>query len=178
MNIQEGWERALRRTEIVRPRVKPLHTLEATRIPYIFLAESSVNAGDTVVRKGEVLVEKPSLILPYNLPLFEGFEFEEGMQVNPDMLMNFLLVRGITFPSLKYNNKTDSLDVYEGKLSAAISHHVSLLQKAEDVHTGLMAGTEDTWQFAVLIFIGGQVAKQVEGDLKSLFEDYKRRGLS
>ena len=176
MNLQDSWEKALKHTEIVRPRVQPLHTFEATRLPYVFLAESSVNSGDTVVRKGEVLVEKPSIVLPYNMPQFEGFEFEEKMQMNQDFIMNFFLVRGVSFPSLKYNNKTDSLDVYEGRLSKALEHYTATLQKTEDVHTGLIMGTEDTWQFSVMIFICGQVARQAEGDIKNLFEDYRRRG--
>ena len=174
MNIQESWEKALRKTEIVRPRVQLLHTSEATHLPYVFLAESSVNSGDTVVRKGEVIVEKPSIIMPYGLPIFDGFEFEEG-SFNPDFLTSFLLVRGITFPSFRYNNKTDSLDVHEGRLSEAVRHHLSLLARSEDVNTGLIAGPEDTWQFSVLIFICSQVARQAEGDLKSLFEDYRRK---
>ena len=75
MDIQELWERALKNTEIIRPRVQELHTFSSTQLPYVFLSESSINAGDTVVRKGEVLVEKPSLILPADSPQFEGFSF-------------------------------------------------------------------------------------------------------
>jgi len=64
MGIHESWEKALKMTEIVRPRVQPLATFEATQIPYIFLAESLVNHGDTVIRKGEITIDKPSIILP------------------------------------------------------------------------------------------------------------------
>jgi hypothetical protein len=175
MNIQERWEKALKRTEIIRPRVHPLDTFGATRLPYIFLAGSAVNPGDTVVRKGEVLVEKPSLILPFNTPKFEGFEFEEKLHLNPDFLMSFLLVRGVVFPSLKYNNRTDALEVFEGKLGKAIEHYGNLLQRSEDVQTGLLAGTEDNWQFSVLFFICGQVARSADSDVKKLFEDYRKK---
>ena len=68
MNLQDAWEKALRKTEIVRARVLPLETFTQTRLPYIALAEAEVNRGDTVVRKGEGLVEKPSPILPPNPP--------------------------------------------------------------------------------------------------------------
>ena len=177
MNIQDAWEKALKHTEIIRPRVHPLHTFATTHLPYLFLAESSVNSGDTVVRKGEIMVEKPSLILPSNAPQFEGFDFEEKLHLNPDLLTSFLLVRGVSFPSLKYNNKTDSIDIYEGRLKTAIEHYTSTLQREENVHTGLIAGTDDCWQLSVLIFICGQVAKSSEGDLKKLFDDYYRKGL-
>lgn len=178
MNIQDAWEKALKNTEIVRPRVQPLHTFEATHLPYLFLAESVVNSGDTVVRKGEIIVEKPSLVLPFGIPHFEGFEFEEEEEdgISEDLLMNFLLVRGVSFPSMKYNNRTDSLEIYEGKLEKAVSHYGEMLQRSEDVHTGLIMGTEDTWQFSVLIFICGQVSRSAESDMKKLFEDIRRRG--
>ncbi len=58
MDIEKTWEKALKYTEIIRPRVEPLNTFRTTHLPYIFLTESSVNVGDSVVRKGEVLVEK------------------------------------------------------------------------------------------------------------------------
>ena len=175
MNIQDHWEKALKRTEIVRPRVHPLDTFGSTHLPYIFLAESTVNSGDTVVRKGEVVVEKPSLILPFNTPKFEGFDFEEKLHLNPDFLMNFLLVRGVAFPSLRYNIKTDSLDVYEGRLNKALEHYRDVLQRSEDVRTGLFTGTEDNWQFSVLIFICAQVARSADNDLKKLLDDYQKK---
>ncbi|MBI4711459.1 MAG: hypothetical protein HY767_03240, partial [Candidatus Omnitrophica bacterium] len=94
MYIHDYWEKALKSTEIIRPRVQPLQTFEATQIPYVFLAESAVNQGDTVVRKGEVTVDKPSIILPPNLPQFEGFEFDKEFSGVEDYLTTFLFVRG------------------------------------------------------------------------------------
>ena len=175
MDIQESWEKALRRTEIVRPRIQPLHTFAATQLPYIFLSESSVNAGDTVVRKGEVAVEKPSIILPFNLPQFEGFDFEKRSALEQDILTSFLLVRGVKFPSYKFQNQTHSLDVYEGRLRNAIEFFSHQLQKEENVSTGLLIGPEDCWQFSVLIFIGSQALKSADGDIRKLLDDFKKR---
>ena len=103
MDIQEAWQKALKQTEIVRPRVEPLSRTAATELPYIFLAESAVNRGDTVVRTGAITVEKPSIILPSNLPHFEGFEEDEKSSWKENAVMQFFLVRGVRFPSLKYN---------------------------------------------------------------------------
>ena len=177
MSIQDSWEKALKKTEIIRPRVQPLHTYATTQLPYLCLSESKINSGDTVVRKGEVLVEKPSIILPQNMPQFEGFDFEEEMHFNEELLKSFFLVRGISFPSMKYNNRTSSLDIYEGSLSKAIEHYKTLLQNDENVHTGLIMGPEDVWQFSVLIFVCAQASKSAESDIKRLFDDYEKRGL-
>ena len=170
MNIQDGWEKALKHTKIIRPRPKELATFEATEVPYVLLSESSVNLGDTVVRKGQILVEKPAIILPSNLPHFEGFDFEKEFHSGQDMLLNFLLVRGVTFPSLKYNNKTCSLDVYEGHLEKAIKYYSDKLERGEDVHSGLVIGPEDSWQFSILIFIATQIMRSAGGDIKKLLD--------
>ncbi len=176
MDIQESWEKALRSTEVVRPRVQPLATFEATQLPYIFLAESVVNRGDTVVRKGEITVEKPSIILPPYMPQLEGFEFDKHFSGAADYLTTFLLMRGIRFPSMKYENKVNSLDIHEGKLQRAIDRYSRLLQKQENVTTGLVIGPEDCWQFSVLIFVCMQALRSADTDIRKIFERYKEMG--
>ena len=175
MDMQDAWGRALKNTEIIRTRVSALQTFQDTAVPYILLSESTVNEGDTVVRKGEVVVARPSLILPPNIPQFEGFEFEEKKNFNQNSMINFLLVRGVALPSLRYNNQTSSLDIYEGSLSQAIKHHLDQLQELENVSTGLLAGPEDVWQFSIMIFICSQVARNSQMDIQRLFEEFKKR---
>jgi len=176
VNIHDSWEKALKATEIIRPRVQPLATFEATQIPYIFLAESAVNRGDTVVRKGAVTVEKPSIILPPNLPQFEGFEFEKHFSGIEDYLTTFLLVRGIRFPSMKYENKIASLDIREEKLPRAVEFFSRMLEREENVSSGLVIGPEDCWQFSVLIFVCSQVVRSAEGDIRKLFDRFRDNG--
>lgn len=166
-HIYEQWERALKSTEVIRPRIKPLFTYETTHMPYVFLAESAVNKDTTVVRTGQIIVEKPRIILPPNMPQFEGFEEFDHMRGAID----FLLVRGIMFPSFKYNNKIFRLDVFNDKLNKALEHYKNDLQRSEDVHTGLVLGLEDIWFFSVLIFGCMMASRSAESDIKHLLED-------
>ncbi len=178
MDFQQAWERALKETEIIRGRVSLLHTFDDTRVPYVFVAPSLINEGDTVVRKGEVVVQKPSLILPPNIPRFEGFEFDQAEGADPGSVINFLLVRGINVPSMKYNNKTFSLDVFEGGVDKAVSFFANQLEREEDVACGLVAGHEEIWQFSVLIFICSQIARNSNVDIRRLMDEYHRRELN
>lgn len=173
MNLSDLWDKAVRKTEIIRPRVLPLETRNVTHLPYICLSESSVNPGDTAVRRGEVLVEKPAIVLPYNAPQFAGFDFEKQV-VNEDLFKSFLLVRGVQMPGMRYSNKSHSLDVREGSLSRSIEHFKRELQNAENVHTGLVAAPEECWQFSVLLFVCAQVARSADGDIRRLMEDMRR----
>lgn len=175
MNLHEAWEKALKHTEIVRPRVQPLSISTATQLPYIFLAESALHSGDTVVRKGEVEVEKPSLILPSDLPQIKGFEADDKSDWNTESMLNFFFIRGVRFPSFKYNHTSKHLDLYEGKLKQAVDHYHKQLQEKENLTTGLVIGPEDCWQFSVLIFIGMQASRQAEGDVRRLWDDFWRK---
>jgi len=84
-------------------------------------------------------------------------------------------VRGISIPSLRYDNKTSSLDIYEGKLSKAIKHYEKDLQQQEDVQTGLVVGPEDCWQFSLLVFICSQIIKNADQDIQRLLDEYHRK---
>ncbi|MBI3320295.1 MAG: hypothetical protein HYZ89_06910 [Candidatus Omnitrophica bacterium] len=173
MDLEGLWDKALKQTEIIRARLQDLATFETTAMPYVFLAESSLNAGDTVVRTGQVLVERPSLILPS--PQFEGFEFAHDHQVSEDAVLNFLLVRGVRFPSLRYHHELSSLDLRESSLQQAIDHFTGQLKQAEDIQTGLVVGPEDAWQFSILILVGSLVIRSTEGDLRRLLEAWRKR---
>lgn len=175
MDPQYLWSKALKETEIIRPRVHALHTFADTPLPYILLSESSVNVGDTVVRKGEVVVERPALILPPHIPQFSGFDLEQLGENSENSFLNFLLIRGIQMPSLKYNNRTNSLDIHEGGLSDAIQQYREQLQRTENVHAGLVAAPEECWQFSLLIYVCSQIVRNAETDLRRLFEEYRKR---
>ncbi|HPB69277.1 MAG TPA: hypothetical protein PLT76_07880 [Candidatus Omnitrophota bacterium] len=174
MDIYEAWAKALKNTEILRARIQNLLVFDDTVVPYILLSESSINAGDTIVRAGEVVVQKPSLILPPNHSQFAGFEFDPSRAAQ-DGLLNFLLIRGIQMPSLNYNNRTSSLNVFEGDLSKAVSYYLDSMQRQENVHTGLITGPEDCWQFSVLIYVCTQVARNSARDLVQLLEEYHKK---
>ena len=178
MDFQEAWNRALKETEIVRSRVASLNTFSDTRVPYIFLSPSTINEGDTVVRRGEVTVQRPSLILPPNIPQFEGFDFPKDEGMSDSSVLSFLLVRGIQIPSLKYNNKTYSLDIFEGDMAKAVASVANRLEREEDVSTGLMTGHEDNWQLSLLIFICSQIARNTGLDIRRLMDQHRRQNLN
>lgn len=174
-DIQELWERARQKTEIIRMRLQDLATFEATAMPYVFLAESSLNPGDTVVRKGHVMIQRPAIVLPNFSPQFEGFDFDADLHVTDEAVATFLLVRGIHFPSLKYRHHISALDLYEGSLQQALEHFKRQLTVAEDITTGLVIGPEEGWQFSVLLLVGALVIRSAEGDLRRILEDWRKR---
>ncbi len=175
MDIQALWERARKQTEILRMRLPDLSTFETTGVPYIFLAESLLNQGDTLVRKGHVLIERPSLVLPGLSPQFEGFAFDTDLHVSDDTVATFLLVRGIQFPSLRYHHEVSSLEVSEQSLQKTINHYTDHLARQEDIKTGLVVGPEEAWQFSLLLLVGALVIRSAHGDLQRILDEWRRR---
>jgi len=175
MDFHSAWEKALRETNIVRSRVIGLQTFSETQVPYILLSPSTINQGDTVVRTGEVLVHRPSLILPPNIPQLEGFNFEGEDSFKEDSMVNFLMVRGVSLPSMKYDNKIFSLNVFEGKIEDAVGVYGNQLQREENTSTGLIAGPDQVWQLSLLIFVCSQIAKNSSQDIRRLLDEYHQR---
>ena len=175
MDIQEQWDQARKKTEILRMRLQDLATFDATVMPYIFLAESSLNQGDTVVRQGQVVVQRPSIVLPNFSPQFEGFDFEQELHLSDEAVATFLLVRGVQFPSLKYRHQLSSLDVLEQSLQRSIEQFTQRLTMAENITTGLVLGPEASWQFSVLLLVAALVIRSAQGDVRRLLEEWQRR---
>lgn len=174
-DVEKRWEKALRRTEIIRSRIRPLETFESTRIPYILLSEASGDTKSVFVRQGHVWVEKPALLLPSNYPQLQGFDFDDELRGEAGSFMDFLLIRGIRFPSMRFNHATDQLSVYDGRLQSAIDAHLGKLQHSENTEAGLVAAPEDCWQFSVLIFTAAQIMKAADGDIQKLLQDMRRK---
>ena len=175
MDSTSAWELALRETNIIRSRIIGLQTFGETQVPYILLSPSTINEGDTVVRTGEVLVHRPSLILPPNIPQLEGFNFEDEGSFKENTMINFLMVRGITLPSMKYDNKIFSLNVFEGKIEDAIGVYGNRLQREENTSAGLVSGPDDVWQLSLLIFVCSQIAKNSSTDIRRLLDEYHKK---
>src|SRR6202142_3678504 len=175
MDSTTAWEKALRETTIIRSKITGLQTFSETHVPYILLSPSTINEGDTVVRAGEVLVHRPSLILPPNIPQLEGFNFEGEDSFQENTMINFLMVRGITLPSMKYDNKIFSLNVFEGKMEDAIGVYGNRLQREENTSAGLLCGPDEVWQLSLLIFICSQIAKNSSADIRRLLDEYHQR---
>jgi hypothetical protein len=169
MNLEEKWNKALKETQILKSRIRTLYSDKTTELPYIFLAESQTDIENTILREGKVLVHKPLIILPRNSPQFEGFEFTEESQ---ELFKSFLLMRGISFPSLKYTNQLYIYKRLKLPLKEAIAYYSSVLEKKEDIHTGLIIGPQDCWQFSILLYVAILTVKSAPLDIQKLLQTF------
>ena len=175
MSLEEHWNEALKRTEIVRLPVKRLLTFGVSQCDYIFLAPSVVNQGDTVVRKGKIDIDRPNIIMPDHRPDFEGFNSEDTAGIKDEQLRQFFYVRGISFPSLKYRNEPYELDLYEGSVNAAEKVYLDKVRTQENVSTGIVIGVDAAWQFSVILLACHMIDTHIDNDLKAILNHIKKR---
>lgn len=164
-SIMEKIARVQRETKLVRTRQHDLFTFGATRLPYVFLAASSVNAGDMIVRRGEVTVGRPQIMTLRDMPQFEGFEFE-------DDTVPLLMSRGIQLPAMKYENCHASLQVEPGPMERALEKVVNLLDKESNNRTGVIVGPEDLWALSLVHYVGYMVVRSAPGNFGEYFERF------
>ena len=175
MSLEQLWNEALKETEIVRLPVKRLHTFGSTLLEYIFLGPSTVNQGDTVVRKGKLDIERPTLVLPNNFPSFEGFTSDTSPEIKDDQLPSFFYMRGIRFPSFKYKNEPYELDVYEGSVARAEKMYCEQIRTHEKIATGIVIGKDSSWQFSVILLGCHMIDAHVDSDLKAILNHIKKK---
>jgi hypothetical protein len=171
-NMMEAFLDAQRKTHILRTRKNLLYTFGKTNLPYVFLADSAVNEGDIVVRRGEVTVNPPKIIAPGNSDVeLEGFGFEaldEGM-------VPVILNRWVQFPAAKYSNAHGSLDVVGGPIEKATEEVINRLDQSNDIRTGVIHGPEGAWGFSLLGYVGQMIVRSTPSNVGEFFE---RFGLS
>jgi hypothetical protein len=155
--------------------IKRLLTFGSTQFNYIFLASSLVNDGDTVVRKGNFVIDQPTIVLPRNSASFEGFSAQESGGITDEDLSSFFYVRGISFPSLKYINELYELDVFEGSLAQAEKNFMSQVREREDIATAIMIGADTSWQFSTILTACQMIDAHIDHDLKAILDKIKKK---
>jgi len=175
MSIENFWDESLKNTEIVRLPIKRLLTFENTRFDYIFLAPSLVNKGDTVVRKGQLEIDRPALILPQPGPSFEGFDSDDPAGIHGEQLSSFFYVRGIKMPSLSYKNESYTIDLFEGSLAKAEKVFVEQVRLQESISTGIVIGKDTSWQFSLLLMGCHMIDAHVDNDLQKILKRIRKK---
>jgi len=164
----EAFAEALKRTRIVRARKHTLYTFGNTNLPYLFLAQSGVNAGDVVLRRGKVTVERPQIIAPRSPVELEGFDFEDMDEDAIPVLINRL----VRFPPARYLNASQALDVVDGPLDAATERVADRLDQENDIRTGVIQGPEHVWGFSILAYVGQMIARSAPSNVGEFLERF------
>jgi hypothetical protein len=165
-NFEERWARATDKTHLHRTRKHDLYTFGATRLPYIFLAESAINVGDTIVRRGEISTEKPAIFLGGSQsPRFEGFQDSEEDQKD-----QLLFARAFRFPGLNVQNQHMQMELVAREASALCDELMSELDDQRDSRTAVIEGPEDLWGLSLIFYAAQMTSRSAPGNMREMME--------
>ena len=165
-DLEAKIERAWKATEILRHSQQLLFTFGDTELPYTVVSESQMSAGDTVVRRGEVMVKKPLILAPpwRRDAAFEGFtsEGEAGAQL--------LIHRLAYIPPYRYRNRAQSLSVTSGGLGETAERIRKQLDDGEDTAMAVIRGDAELWEVSVMRYCIEQMIQSTPHNIQELRE--------
>ena len=172
-SFDERWARAFDQTRLHRTRKHDLYTFGATRLPYIFLAESSINTGDTIVRRGEISTDKPAILLGNaEGPRFEGFQDGDG-----DQRDQLLFARAFRFPGLNVQNQSMHMDIVARDMSALCDELMAELELKRDSRTAVIEGPEDLWGLSLIFYAAKMTSRSAPSNMRDFMERGELPGL-
>jgi len=166
MDLEKKIEHAWKKTEILRQSRQLLFTFGDTELPYYVLAESLMNAGDTVVRRGEVVVQKPMIVAP---PWQRGASVE-GFSSEGEACVRLLVQRAAYIPPYRYRNQAQSMAVQAGGLSETAERIGKKLEEDDDRLVAVIKGDPDLWEVSVMRYCIERMVQSTPHNIQELRE--------
>ncbi|OQB47607.1 MAG: hypothetical protein BWY02_02064 [bacterium ADurb.Bin157] len=168
--FKEYWQK----TEVIREYQQILYTFGDMRLPYVFVAEHHSYSDRTVVRRGVLYIQKPSILLPghHNGPEFkEGFEHLHNLPQDAAFIM-----RSMGLPYSAINNKQTAHEELEyGRLQAVIDKLNNRLAQHDDTGTGVIKGIINGADISLMRYSIGLMIKSAPENLKQFFDHMRRQ---
>lgn len=146
---------AIECTKVLRSPKQHLSTLGTTNIGYYLVTEpaysdTASDAGETVIREGRVVVERPRIVTPYYLSRLEGF--------SPDARKYFetlIRMHGANAPGLfyAYKNELKGLNIVGDSLPSVVNKLNDDIDKRGDSLAAIIKGVDELWDVSVMKFI-------------------------
>ncbi len=156
MNLDdERIEYAVSHTEILRPPRQTLSTFGATNIYYYLVTEPSYRdfgegEGETVVREGRVLAERPRVVTPAYLVNMEGFGEHAKRYLEMVTREHGPHAPGIFYG---YRNEPKEMNIVSSDMSTVVRKLEEEIDKEGGPLTTIIKGVDELWDVSLLKFI-------------------------
>jgi len=176
MNIDDERIRyAVRQTEILRAPKQSLYTFGMTNINYYLLtrpvySELVGSTGETVIREGRVVAERPRIVTPYYLSRLEGFSLEARRYFEALVREYGQHIAGLFYT---YKNEPKELNIVSDNLLAVVDKLNAEIDKRGDNLAAIIKGEDELWDVSLLKFIFELTRHSLDDNISQL----GRRGL-
>jgi hypothetical protein len=155
MEIDERILEAVEETSVIRPPKRHLSTFGATNIYYYLLtepayAEFDSTNGETVIREGRVIAERPRVVTPFYLTRLDGF----GSDARKYFQM-LLETHGPDAPGIyyAYKNEPKEMNIVSDSLTAVVEKLNVQIDSRGDPMTSIIKGKDELWDVSLMKFI-------------------------
>ena len=171
---EEKFTRYWQQTEVIREYQQVLYTFGDMKLPYLFVAEHGSYSDRTVIRKGVVDIQKPSILLPGH---YRGPEFKEGFEdFNALPSSVAVMIRTMGLPYSEISNKHIAVDEIEyGSLQEVIEKFNNKFEHDGDTNTGLIKGIPGGAGISLMRYAIGLMIKSAPENIREFFEHLRRQ---
>lgn len=166
----ERIEDAVRHTEILRLPKQSLATFGTTNIGYYLVTEPvygeiTKESGETVIREGRVIAERPRIVTPYYMSQLEGFS-EDARRYFNALIQKY----GADTPGLfyTYRNEPGKLTIVTEGLKAVVDRLNSDIDKCGDPLVSIIKGQDELWDVSLMRFIYEITSSSMQSNISQL----------
>lgn len=155
MEAEERVRYAIEHTEMVRAPRQSLATFGVSDIRYYLLTlpaytDIAGDTGETVVREGRVIAERPKIVTPhYLINLFQGFE--HGQEYAEYVLRTY----GANEPGLlyRYRNEPADMNILSSPMESVIESINQEIDRSGNPLSTIIKGVDELWDISLMKFI-------------------------
>ena len=160
--FREAWEAV----QIARPVQRSLFTFGESVLPYFLVCSGESPDQAVSSRQGEVKIDRPMIITPYNAhPEFRNF-FEQ----DDEGLIEFLLARSAAFSNLKFDNRSGPERIVSDSIEEIIARLNRQLDDEEDEDVAILTAPVQLAGVAVLRYTAERVWSSAPDNVQELRE--------
>jgi hypothetical protein len=161
--------RAVMGTEIVRLPTNRLATFGTTNIHYYLVTEPAYaepgQSGESVVREGKVVSERPRIVTPYYLARLEGFGTDARKYFEMLKSESGADSAGIFYA---YRNELEQTNIVADKPVNVVGRLADEIDRSRDPLTTLLRGMDELWDVSLLKFIYELTRQSLSGNLQEM----------
>ncbi|MCL2706909.1 MAG: hypothetical protein FWE97_01905 [Dehalococcoidia bacterium] len=173
MNEEDRLLNAIGHTTVLRRPRQALATFGVTNISYYILshpAYAEQEIGETVVRTGRVIANRPHIVTPYYLSRLDGFSVDARRYFS-----KLIEVHGPDAPGVYYTYRNEHLntDVVSDSIDKVIDRINAEIDERNDPLAAVIRGDDTLWDVALMKFIFEITRASANWNIKEL----RARGL-
>ncbi|MBN2457360.1 MAG: hypothetical protein JXB29_12635 [Sedimentisphaerales bacterium] len=171
---REKFKEYWKKTEIIREYQRILYTFGDMELPYVFVAEHRRFSNRTVVRRGNILFQKPHILLPryFSGPQFnDGFEHPEAI---PPEAAYIFRTMGLPYSQVA-NRLITKQEMEYGSLKEVLGRFDREMEQQQNIETGLIKGSLEGADVSLMRYSLGLVIKSASENVNEFFDHLRRQ---